>query len=80
VGDASIPKGGRGRPLGSAQLYVLRMVNPEWITRTPDARSVRVLRSLEARGMVYENRGRWYISSAGKEMLAALEQDGQHLA
>jgi hypothetical protein len=58
------------RPLGPAQLYVLSMVNPEWITQTPDARSVRVLRSLEARGLVYQNRGRWYIAPAG---LAALE-------
>lgn len=59
------------RPLGSAQLYILSMVNPEWITRTPDARSVRVLRSLEARGLTYENRGRWYISDAGRRALEA---------
>lgn len=66
------------RPLGSAQSYILKMVNPEWITMRPDARSVRVLRSLEARGLVYTNRGRWYISNAGKVALAAIEeQEGQ---
>lgn len=66
------------RPLGTAQRYILKMVNPEWITMRPDARSVRVLRSLEARGLAYTNRGRWYISNAGKVALAAIEeQEGQ---
>lgn len=58
-------------PLGSAQIYVLGMVNPEWPTRHPDARSVRVLRLLEARGLTYENYGRWYISAKGREALQA---------
>lgn len=62
------------RPLGSAQVYILKMVNPEWITMKPDARSLRVLRSLEDRGLVYVNRGRWYISIAGKEALASIER------
>lgn len=59
------------RPLGSAQIYVLGMVNPEWPTRHPDARSVTVLRSLEAYGLTYENSGRWYISAKGRETVQA---------
>ncbi|WP_432263340.1 hypothetical protein [Cupriavidus sp. TMH.W2] len=57
--------------LGSAQIYVLNMVNPEWPTPTPDARSKRVLESLRVHKMVYENYGRWYINAAG---LWALEE------
>lgn len=57
------------RPLGSAQLYVLSMTNPEWITKQPDSRSVKVLRTLETRGLTYQSYGRWYISLAGKEAL-----------
>lgn len=59
------------RPLGSAQIYVLRMVNPEWPSKYPDSRSVRVLHSLAARGLTYENHGRWYISDKGRVELAA---------
>ena len=57
------------RPLGEAQHYVLSMVNPEWPTKRPANRSIRVLRTLEARGLVYENYGRWYISLAGQKVL-----------
>jgi ribosomal protein S19E (S16A) len=61
------------RKLGRAQFYVLRMCNPEWPTKHPDARSVRVLRTLEARGLVYQNFGRWYITSKGSAILDAAD-------
>lgn len=61
--------GNNKRPLGEAQLYILSMVSPEWPTPHPDRRAVRVLRTLEARGLAYENRGRWYISTAGQKVL-----------
>lgn len=68
----SVPAGGKHQPkLGSAQIYILGMVDPEWPTTTPDARSVRVLHSLERHGLVYQNRGRWYISAKGKAARAA---------
>ncbi|WP_432263498.1 hypothetical protein [Cupriavidus sp. TMH.W2] len=62
--------------LGSAQIYVLNMVNPEWPTRTPDARSKRVLESLRIHRMAYENYGRWYIDAAGLQALAEAEKQG----
>jgi hypothetical protein len=62
--------------IGSAQLYILSMVNPEWPTRTPDSRSKRVLQSLRKHKMVYENYGRWYINIAGLAALAEAEKQG----
>lgn len=64
----------RQASLGKIQVAVLSMVCPEWPTRTPDARSVRVLQTLETRGLAYENRGRWYISAKGREVLADVER------
>lgn len=67
------------RPLGSDQRYILRMTNPEWITGAPlDARSLRALSSLEARGLVQCRSGRWYVTPAGKQELEALEAAGIH--
>lgn len=60
------------RPLGEAQKYILEMVNPEWPTTRPDGRSVRVLESLEARGLTYYSNGRWYISDSGRAVLAEI--------
>lgn len=62
--------------IGSAQLYILSMVNPEWPTRNPDSRSKRVLESLRKHRMVYENYGRWYIDHAGLAALAEAKKQG----
>ncbi len=62
------------RPLGTAQIYVLRMVCPEWPTKQPDSRSERVLKTLEARSLAYESSGRWYISPKGRQALAAHDE------
>jgi hypothetical protein len=60
-------------PLTETQLYVLRMTTPEWPTAKPDARARRVLESLRARGLVYQNFERWYINAEGR---AAVEAAG----
>lgn len=55
--------------LGSRQRAVLQMMNPEWVSSVPgkpDAESLRVLESLEARGLVYRNFARWIITDAGR--------------
>ncbi|WP_371436158.1 hypothetical protein [Polaromonas sp.] len=64
----------RQQKLGRIQVAVLSMACPEWPTRSPDARSVRVLHTLETRGLAYENRGRWYISAKGRELLVEAEK------
>jgi ribosomal protein S19E (S16A) len=50
------------------------MTNPEWITGAPrDARSLRVLESLERRGLVQCRSGRWSITPAGRAALESLD-------
>lgn len=63
-----------GVRLGSDQAYILSMTNPEWITGAPrDARSLRVLESLERRGLVQCRSGRWSITPAGRAALESLD-------
>lgn len=65
-------------PLGSRQIAALRMMNPEWVSSMPGkpaAEDLRVLESLEARGLVCRNFNRWTITDAGRAALAAEEAD-----
>lgn len=56
------------RKLGDAQITVLRMMNPEWVSsrKKPDSRSLSILRSLETRALVHENFGRWTLTQQGR--------------
>lgn len=65
------------RKLGSAQICVLQMMRPEWVSsgKTPDSRSLSVLSSLERRGLVYQNFGRWSLTPAGRVAQEAHEFD-----
>ena len=58
------------RQLGKRQLAVLEMMKPEWIgsRKTPDSMSLKILRSLQVRGLVYENFGRWSVTSEGQRV------------
>lgn len=53
--------------LGERQIAMLNMMNPEWISsisKIPRSDLV-VLESLEIKGLVYFNNGKWYITEHG---------------
>ena len=62
------------RALGNEQRYLLSLANPEWVPT--DRRSLPCLTSLERRGLVQCESGRWRVTPVGLEHLRALEAAG----
>lgn len=67
-----------GCPLRVTEIYVLEMVCPQWPSPTPDPKSLEVLKSLQARGLVLEHQGCWYISSGGRLALTSTPGGHEH--
>lgn len=65
------------RPLSENQKYILCMANPEWITGSPsDGRSLRVLQSLQKRGLVTFSNNAWKTTTEGADMARELRAAG----
>lgn len=56
------------RAIGSDQAYILKMVNPEYPSKRPDWRALRVLKSLKVKRLVYDNYGVWRKTSLGDQV------------
>jgi len=57
------------RAIGRDQAYILKiMVNPEYPSKYPDSRALRVLKSLKDKRLVYDNYGIWRRTSLGEQV------------